>query len=39
MKAVAALKTRGESKPFTPIEIDAALKPIKASYGFSVLQA
>jgi hypothetical protein len=39
MKAVGALKARGETKPFTPAEIEAALKPIKARYGFSVLEA
>jgi hypothetical protein len=39
MKAVAALKARGDKQPFTPAEIEAALKPIKARHQFSVLEA
>jgi hypothetical protein len=39
MKAVGDLKKRGEAQPFAAEEMAAALKAIKAQYGFSVLEA
>jgi hypothetical protein len=38
MKAVGALKKRGETKPYTATELVPELQKIKARHGFSVLQ-